>query len=87
MTNNYTDSEIRALVEEYIIRQKVEFTFNGVCSYILYWAVEEGKVAGMPDAMPQTAQGRINRVLESILKDGRLIAISGDEIAYKRAKN
>lgn len=52
MTNNnnqvsvtYTDSELRNLVEEYITQQKSEFTLKGVCSYILYWAVEDGKVA------------------------------------------
>ncbi len=40
-----TDTELRTHVEEYITQQKSEFTLKGVCSYILYWAVEDGKVA------------------------------------------
>lgn len=52
MTNNnnpvsvtYTDAELRNLVEEYITQQKSGFTLKGVCSYVLYWAVEDDKVA------------------------------------------
>lgn len=52
MTNNnnpvsvtYTDCELRNLVEEYITQQKSGFTLKGVCSYVLYWAVEDDKVA------------------------------------------
>ena len=51
MTNNntpvsviYTDAELRNLVEEFITQQKTEFTLKGVCSYVLYWAVEDDKV-------------------------------------------
>ena len=52
MTNNnnqvpviYIDAELRNLVEEYITQQKSEFTLKGVCSYVLYWAVDDGKAA------------------------------------------
>ena len=31
----YTDTELRNLVEEYITMQKSEFTLKGVCSYVL----------------------------------------------------
>ena len=42
---NYSDERLRTLVEEYITMQKREFTFQGLCSYVLYWAKEEGKTA------------------------------------------
>ncbi len=37
----YTDSKLRILIEEFIAMQKSDFTFSGVCSYILYRAMEE----------------------------------------------
>lgn len=32
---NYTDPHLRILIEEFIAMQRSEFTFKGVCSYIL----------------------------------------------------
>ena len=32
---NYTYDKLRLLVEEYIIQQRADFTFEEVCSYIL----------------------------------------------------
>lgn len=48
----YSDERLRTLVEEFITMQKHEFSFSGLCSYVLYWAKEEGKTAntGMPKA-------------------------------------
>lgn len=94
MTNNnnqvsvtYTDAELRNLVEEYITQQKSEFTPKGVCSYILYWAVEDDKVAQghsliESNAISNADQERVKRVLEAIIKDGRIEA-DGDE-AYRK---
>lgn len=31
----YSDEKLRILVEEYITIQKKEFTFKGLCSYVL----------------------------------------------------
>ncbi len=45
ITITYSDSKLRILVEEYITMQKHEFTFKDLCSYVLYWAKEEGKTA------------------------------------------
>ena len=42
---NYSDEKLSILVEEYIARQKKEFTFKGVCAYILYWAMEDEMAA------------------------------------------
>lgn len=41
----YSESKIHVLVEEYITMQRKEFTFKGVCSYILYRAMDEGCVS------------------------------------------
>ena len=38
----YSDAILRILVEEYITQQRNTFTLKGVCSYVLYWAMEEG---------------------------------------------
>lgn len=32
---DYTDAQLRNLVEEYITQQKSRFTLKGVCSYVL----------------------------------------------------
>lgn len=43
----YSDAMLRILVEEYITMQRREFTFNGVCDFVLYHAMEEeGRTAG-----------------------------------------
>ena len=90
MTNNnnpvsvtYTDSELRNLVEEYITQQKSEFTLKGVCSYILYWAVEDGKVAdgnNLIDSNELQAcdQVRLKTILEAIIADGRIKIINAE---------
>ena len=43
IATNYSDEKLRILVEEFIAMQRSEFTFSGVCSHILYRAMEEGK--------------------------------------------
>lgn len=90
MTNNnnqisvtYTDSELRNLVEEYITQQKFGFTLKGVCSYILYWAVEDGKTAEgknliESDVLSYEEQVRVRQVLEEIVEDGRIAANNGE---------
>lgn len=74
----YTDFELRNLVEEYITQQKSEFALKGVCSYILYWAVEDGKVADEKDMieryeMQASDKERVLRILENVVSDGRII--------------
>ena len=92
MTNNnnqvsvtYTDAELRNLVEEYITQQKSELTLKGVCSYVLYWAVEDGKVTESrslieSDEMQTSDQDRVKRILEAVITDGR-IAVSAESSA------
>lgn len=76
---NYTDYELRNLVEEFITQQKSEFTLKGLCSYILYWAVEDDKVVQVNSLIESNEisrgdQDRVNRILETIITDGRIVA-------------
>lgn len=88
MTNNnnpvsvtYTDAQLRNLVEEYITQQKSEFTLQGVCSYVLYWAVEDDKVAQgngliVSNTISNADQERVKRLLEAVVTDGRIVSVS-----------
>ena len=85
----YTDSELRTLVEEFIFQQKKEFTFRSLCSFILYWAMEEGKTAGNGSAVRESNEllesdrDRVRRILESIAKDGRIAIAHGDNNRFE----
>ena len=76
----YTSSELRSLVEEYISQQKAGFTFKGVCNYIAYWAMEEGKTmyAGNgifeSNEIQSSDSERVRCVLDCIVRDGRIKA-------------
>lgn len=86
MTNNnnqisvtYTDSELRNLVEEYITQQKSGFTLKGVCSYILYWGVEDGKISDTNTLIESIElqskdQEKVKQILKAIIADGRITA-------------
>ena len=82
-TVRYTDAELRTLVEEYLVQQKDTFTLQGVCSYVLYWAVEDGKVA-VTNVLQPSDQDRVKLVLASIVRDGRIAAVPNAEMMYKR---
>jgi hypothetical protein len=72
----YSAERLRTLVEEYITMQKHEFTFSGLCSYVLYWAKEEGKTAntGLYESNQLDAADceRISVILRKIIREGRL---------------
>ena len=73
----YTDAELRNLVEEYITQQKSEFTLKDVCSFVLYWAVEDGKVANnktiiASNNLQPNEQEKLKQILETIISDGRI---------------
>jgi len=77
---SFSDKKLRILVEEYITQQKVEFSFKGVCSYILYWAMEDGKVSNNfgslfdSNDLQFADQERIRHILDVIILDGRISA-------------
>lgn len=72
----YSDAKLRILVEEYITMQKHDFTFKDLCSYVLYWAKEEGKTAntGLYESNQLSSADceRISSILRKIVKEGRL---------------
>ena len=85
---DYSTSDLRLLIEEYLYQQKSDFTLKGVCSYVLYWAMEEGRTAGAGKALYESNQlqpsdcERISHILESIVKDGRIAKVAGDGTRY-----
>ena len=97
MTNNnnaitvtYSDSRLRTLVEEYITMQKHEFTFSGLCSYVLYWAREEGKTAntGLYESNDLVSSDceRLNIVLQKIKGEGRITVDPNDDARFLKTK-
>ena len=83
MTNNnnaitvtYSDFRLRTLVEEFITMQKHEFTFKDLCSYVLYWAKEEGETAadGLYESNQLAAADceRISVILRKVINEGRI---------------
>ncbi len=87
---NYTDLQLRTLVEEYIMQQETILSLKGACDYVLYWAIEDGRSvnADLFDgiALQSNDQKRVKCILENIVKDGR-IAPSSIEGIYERVKN
>lgn len=74
----HTDERLRTLVEEYITMQMLEFTFKGLCSYVLYWAKEEEKTANAglyeSNQLDPKDCDRLNNILEKIVMEGRIVA-------------
>ena len=89
ITLTYSDAELRILVEEFVAQQKMEFTFKSLCSFILYWAIEEGKTAGNgsfvrdSNELQGSDQGQVRCILESIVKDGRIGIAHGDNNRFE----
>lgn len=88
----YTDTELRNLIEEYITHQKIEFTLKGACLYVLYWAVEDGKVAVAEgpiesNQLHSNDQDRVKQILATIVEDGRIALLSGDDTKYEIVKS
>lgn len=75
---NYSDEKLRILVEEYITQQKSSFTLKGVCSYVLYWAMEEGRTNATDlyesDQICSADCNRISAVLKKIVDERRIAA-------------
>lgn len=79
---NYTNEKLRILVEEFITQQRSSFTLKGVCSYVLYWAMEDGHTtnAGLFESnqLAKSDCDRISKVLEKIVNEGRIAAADND---------
>ena len=77
---NYSDARLRVWVEEYIAQQRSAFTLQGVCSYVLYWAIEDGKASQSDNGLFEGDKiygadcERISSVLARIAAEGRIAA-------------
>ncbi len=88
----YTDQHLRILIEEFIAIQRSEFTFKGVCSYILYRAMEEGRTKGKGIYESNQLQtedcNKVKSILQKIVIEGRITTVSvvyeGDTIYVKK---
>ena len=76
---NYSDARLRVLVEEFITQQRSAFTLAGVCSYVLYWAMEDGHTLPAAGALYQSDKlspadcQRVSAVLQKIVREGRIV--------------
>lgn len=70
MNTPYTTHDLSVLVEEYITQQRAQFTLRGLYAYIVYWAMEEKRIAG--DQLTDADKEKVNGTLERIVKDGRI---------------
>ena len=90
MSVTYTDAELRNLIEEFITQRKEDFSLRDACSYILYWAVEDGKVTDSSKLIESKElysndQERVKIVLDDIVADGRIVTESNQ--AFINAKS
>lgn len=80
MNTPFTTHDLSVLVEEYITQQRAEFTLRGLYAYIVYWAMEEKRIAG--DQLSDSDMEKVNGILKLIVKDGRIRTV--DENTYKK---
>ena len=73
---NYSDEKLRILVEEYITQQRKEFSFQGLCSYILYWVMEDNHSLYDSYKMAASDSERLSCILDSIVSDGRIVKVA-----------
>lgn len=86
----YSDERLRTLVEENITMQMHEFTFKDLCSYVLYWAKEEGKTAnfGLYESNQLDAADceRLNQILKKVVSEGRIAVAAEDNSVFVKIK-
>lgn len=84
---NYSDEKLCILVEEYITQQKASFTLKGVCSYILYWAMEGNHTLYESYQMTEADSLRVKRNLEQIVKEGRIAVVADGGDTYLKQES
>lgn len=81
---DYSDEELRIVVEDYIATQRTEFTFKGLCLAVLHRAMDEGKTVDSRHTQYesnelQPSDGiRISHILWDLIFDRRIIIAFGD---------
>ncbi len=83
----YSNPKLRILIEEFIAMQKAEFSFQGVCSYILYRAMEEERTTNTgiyeSNLLDAADCDRVRVILEKIVGEGRIEEkVSNNEKRY-----
>lgn len=83
----YSDPKLRILVEEFIAMQKTEFSFQGVCSYILYRAMEEERTTNTgiyeSNLLDAADCDRVRVILDKIVGEGRIANnANGNDIVF-----
>ena len=72
MTTNtptpFTERDLAILVEEYITQQRSEFTLKGLYDYVVYWGMEDNRIAG--DQLTETDKEKVYNILKRVVKDG-----------------
>lgn len=76
----YSDKNLRILAEDYIIKHRSAFTLKGVCTYVLYCAMEDGHSTGSglyeSDQLASADCDRISSVFVKIADEGRIVTES-----------
>lgn len=81
---DYTDAELRTVVEEYIAAQKSEFSFKRLCHSVLHRAMDEGKTVDSRHTQYESTElkssdgNRISRILWDMIFERRIIIAFGD---------
>ena len=84
MPLDYTDEELRKVVEEYIDAQKSEFSFKKMSLSILHRAMDEGKTVDSKNTqyksneLKSTDGIRISRILWDMIFERKIIIAFGD---------
>lgn len=69
--------------------QKHEFTYKVLCTYVLYWAMEEGETANTGlykgNELASSDCDRLNLILENIKGEGRVVAVN-EKIGFIKTK-
>ena len=81
---DYTDEELRTVVEEYIAAQKLEFSFRRLCHSVLRRAMDEGKTVDSRHTQYESTElkssdgDRISRILWNMIYERRIIIAFGE---------
>lgn len=81
---DYTDEELRIIVEEYIIVQKSEFSFKGICRHVLQKAMDEGRTVDSRNTQYESnelkaSDGiRVSNILWDLIFERKIIIAFGN---------
>lgn len=80
----YTQEEMKQVIDNYLDDVKIEFSFNYLCSYIVDRAIREGKVANAQNTqyssnvMNSTSSYLVSKILWDYIWNKKLFIAFGD---------